>query len=39
MLLVSSFVCDNVYTDYVNALVAVCTTYCTVQIVLFTLHY
>ena len=36
----SLFVCDNVHTDYVSALVAaVCTTYCALQIVIFTLHY
>ena len=33
------FVCDNVHTDYVSALVAVCIAYCALQIVLFTLHY
>ena len=30
---------DNVHTDYVSALIAVCTTYCALQIVIFTLHY
>ena len=33
------FVCDNVHTDYVSALVAVCTAYCALQIVMFTSHY
>jgi len=28
-----------VHTDYVSALVAVCTAYCALQIVIFTLHY
>jgi len=32
------FVCDNVHTDYVSAVVAVCI-YCALQIVMFTLHY
>jgi len=34
-------VCDNVHTDYVtgSVLVAVCTAYCALQIVTFTLHY
>ena len=32
-------VCDNVRTDYDSALVAVCTAYCALQIVMFTLHY
>ena len=31
-----SFVSDNVCTDYVIALVAVCTAYCALQIVIFT---
>jgi len=30
------FVCDNVHTDYVSAL---CTAYCSLQIVILTLHY
>jgi len=28
-----------VHTDYVSALVAICTVYCALQIVIFTLHY
>jgi len=34
----SLFVCDVVRSDYVIAVVAVCTAYCALQSVLFTLH-
>ena len=33
------FVWDIVHTEYVSDLVAICTAYCTLQIVVFTLHY
>jgi len=32
-------VCDNVHTDHVSALAAVCTANCALQIVVFTLHH